>query len=195
MRVLVDVDGVVCDLHTAWLARYNADYNDTLTPDDIMEWGLHPFVKPECGNRIYDYLNEDLYGPETPAIAGAREALMRLRQAGDRITFVTSCVSPGMFDPKVEWLRKEGMLIAPDGLIAVLGNTSKLVVQGDVLIDDRADTVREYVTAGRIAVVFTQPWNRDAWTPARMDSWDDIQDDGIQGFLRRKVMNVMEVTA
>jgi 5'-nucleotidase len=188
VKVLVDVDSVVCDLHAEWLRRYNADYNDSLTNEDIKEWSLLPFVKPECGDRIYDYLEEDLYGLTTPVIKGAQEGLERLRRAGDYITFVTSCVSPGMFDPKVEWLRREGMLYRGDGFVAVLKGTSKLVVNGDVLIDDYSDTVREFVNVGRIAVLFTQPWNRDAWAPARMESWDEVWDNGMAGFLRRKVM-------
>jgi len=188
MRCLIDVDGVVCDLHTEWLRRYNAEYGDNLTNEDIKEWGLKPFVRPECGDRIYDYLNENLYGVETPAIGGAREGLERLRRAGDTITFVTSCVAPGMFDSKVEWLRREGMMYKPDGLVATLDGTSKLVVAGDVLIDDRGETVRKFTWAGRIAILFTQPWNRDDWAPARMESWEEVEEDGMAGFLRRRVM-------
>ncbi|MFZ5827353.1 MAG: 5' nucleotidase, NT5C type, partial [Bacillota bacterium] len=55
--LLFDLDGVCCNLMKKWLAVYNHDYSDNLTEADITSWNWDDFVKPECGKRIYHYLN------------------------------------------------------------------------------------------------------------------------------------------
>jgi len=67
MIIAVDVDGVIVDLVTPWLRRYNLDYNDDLTPESIQDWEVDKFVKIECGERIYKYIeNPDIYYEALP---------------------------------------------------------------------------------------------------------------------------------
>ena len=56
MIILVDVDGVVANLADEWIKRYNADWDDNLTKEKIKTWGIVEHIKPECGNRIYEYI-------------------------------------------------------------------------------------------------------------------------------------------
>src|SRR5690625_2202655 len=56
VTILCDVDGVVADLLTEWVRRYNAKYDDDLSPEDITEWEMHRNVKPECGTDIHNFL-------------------------------------------------------------------------------------------------------------------------------------------
>lgn len=52
----VDVDDVCLDLNSVWLEDYNQVYNDNLKTEDITDWIITKFVKPECGNKIFDLL-------------------------------------------------------------------------------------------------------------------------------------------
>jgi len=56
MYALIDIDGVIADLHTVWLNIYNTEWNDILTPDQITNWNTSQFVKPECGIKIYEII-------------------------------------------------------------------------------------------------------------------------------------------
>ncbi len=155
MIIACDVDGVVADLFASWLAKYNKDYNDTLTPDKITEWDVSLFVKPECGEKIYDYLRHgDLYD-EVPVIEGALEGVEELRMLGHRVVFVTTCVKE-MTDPKWNWLEKRGFLphgrYNQDDLVIA---ADKLLVDAQLLIDDRAKTVVRWVNdKGKRAILF-----------------------------------------
>ena len=158
MRILdinIDVDGVLCDLHDEWLRRYNRDYNDSLTPDDIVSWNIQNFTKPECGNKIFNYLNdEDLYD-KSPVMAGAQEGVDRLRSAGHTITFVTS----GFFLSKVEWLVRNKFSTAKNWQTAfdVIITHNKSKIRGDVMIDDYWKNLVGY----DVPILFNRPWNVD----------------------------------
>ena len=56
-----DIDGVLADLHTAWLDEYNKDFDDNLTISYITQWEMDKFVKPECGKKIFNYLKRPLF--------------------------------------------------------------------------------------------------------------------------------------
>ena len=53
LTIGVDCDDVVISLVPTWLSLYNKDYNDNLTPEQITDWDVGLFVKPECDNKIF----------------------------------------------------------------------------------------------------------------------------------------------
>lgn len=173
--ILVDVDGVVADTHTSWLSMYNRDYGDNLKVADITRWAMHEFVKPECGRKIYEYLERPDFYDETLPIKEALEGVRFLRQLGHRVIFV----SAGLFESKVRWLGRFGFLNefpykddcrASTALDVVLCN-DKSLIKGDYLIDDRVENVERYGDG----FVFSQPWNVNAdFYGGRVDSWMDI---------------------
>lgn len=159
MIIACDVDGVVCDLQTPWLAAYNAEFNDNLTPAHIVEWDMHKLVKKECGTQIYKYLKSDLYDT-APVYPGAQAGVQALRDMGHRVVFVTTCVK-GMTDFKWDWLERHGFLPKgkhnqPDLITAA----DKALIAANLLIDDKADTIKNWIAVRkRRAFLFQQPWN------------------------------------
>lgn len=166
--ILVDVDGVVADLCTNWLAFYNRDYNDSVQLEQITEWDIHKFLKPECGTKMYEYLKDPSIYDEVKPIPGAQEAIEYLRIHGEKIAYLTS----GFFTSKAEWLHRHGFLLgswqfAKDIVVA----SDKSLIHGDVLIDDGLHNI----TDPERSILFDQPWNQEA--PAeyrRAHSWQDV---------------------
>ena len=78
--VAIDVDGTIADLAEIWLARYNKDWNDNLKKKAWIEWGVDKFVKPECGIKIFDYLEDPTIYDDVLPIEGAKEGVDWLRQ-------------------------------------------------------------------------------------------------------------------
>lgn len=186
MIVACDVDGVIAALHVEWLRRYNAEFNDRLTPDDLTTWNVHEHVKPECGTAVYRYLTEpDLYDAVLP-VPGAQDGVAALRRLGHDVTFVTACTY-GMVDQKARWLvrhsfcqDRNGRGLPHDLIVA----NRKDVIAADLLIEDNAATVRAWVEqTGRRAVLLDRPYNRslDAELPSmfwsyahRALDWDEL---------------------
>lgn len=152
MIILVDIDEVVADLLTTWLECYNVDWHDDLTREDITDWELAKFVKPECGRQIYNYIqdkNIDLYYAVVPVL-GALDGIDLLRILGHRVVFVTSEDFKGN---KFDWLTRYGFTdCRRDYVVSV----DKNLIRGDILIDDNCDNVANFRNRG---FLFTAPWN------------------------------------
>jgi len=151
----IDVDSVIADLSPAWFGRYNKDYNDNLTNDRITEWATEKFVKPECGIKIYDYLTDPTLYDDVEPIQDSLYFINLLREKGHRIVFITMTPieTPGV---KFNWLVKHGYL-KKDEKHNYVECRDKSLINVDILLDDRFDTIR---TFPRIGVIFDQPWNR-----------------------------------
>lgn len=168
-RILVDVDAVVADLLPAWLAMYNHEYDDTLSPEQITQWDMTSLVKPECGKKIYSYLTrDDLYELVDP-IDGAISSIHWLRQREYDVRFLTSGVQPA----KINWLGNHGLLLSehflfsPDVIIA----HDKSLIKGDILIDDNLKNCESFV--GK-SILFAQPWNNVVSQFFRAEGWPDV---------------------
>lgn len=171
--VYVDVDDTTLDLHGEWVTnRYNNDYNDNLTRRDVKTWELHKFVKPECGRKIYDYLNDpDLYKSVKP-LPGAIEGIEKIRSLGWRVIFLTAYFNT----PKIEALHNYGLLKEypyNDGrwhtACDVVMANDKTLLKGDMLIDDKTDNIEKF---GK-GLIFDQPWNQDCNFPRVYNWYDD----------------------
>ena len=169
----VDVDGVCADLMPEWLRRYNRDFGDALTPQDITDWDVTRFVKPEARPKIFDYLHDaDLYDGVEP-IAGALEGVRQIRANGNRVVFITSTVT-GHAGKKLLWLRRHGFLSCrnPHPCRDYFEGTDKALLNIHYLIDDRLSTVQEFWDNGRSAFLFPSPATanqRAAWA-----TWAEI---------------------
>ncbi len=176
MIIACDVDGVVAALHVEWYRRYNRDWDDTLTDDRVHGWEVHRYVKPECGKKVYGYLEDgDLY-EGVPPVDGAVEGVARLRELGHTVLFVTSCTF-SMVDQKARWLQRHGFCepsstnLLPHDLIVA---HQKSFVDADLLIDDGGHNVVPWVTGTRRqrhAILLNYRHNRDLDMTSLMWSW------------------------
>jgi 5'(3')-deoxyribonucleotidase len=168
LRIGVDVDGVIADLHKEWLRRYNRDFNDDLTSEEITEWAIDKFVRPIALEKnedglphLFAYLaDEDLY-KYVPPIAKAREGCEYIRRRGHDVVFVSSCVR-GQADQKVEWMIRHKFIkpMRGDTLLDFVAASDKSLIAVQALIDDRDKNLRDS-RAGTIRVLFDSPWNRN----------------------------------
>jgi 5'(3')-deoxyribonucleotidase len=174
MNIIVDVDGTVADSTKKWFEKYNADYNDHLKPEDIDGWGLDKQVKPECGVKIYDYLEDPALYDDIEPIKDALMGVKDLRSMGHRVAFATSSPN-GSAGAKLRWLLKHGFLDKEK----MLGTThpdyaeihDKGLIYGDILIDDGPHNVQNFKGLG---ILFNQPHNRNFSWPIRTNSWMQI---------------------
>lgn len=174
MLIKMDVDGVLADMIPALLTLYNADWDDNLHYEDITDWDISKFVRPECGKKVFEYFGHpDLYTLTAPFF-GARTAVAILRAQGHRVLFVTS----GVYPEKIKWLDLHGFLNNPkydndprpdhDMDICVLNDKS--LIKADLLIDD----YWKNQTDGESFILIDQPWNRHIEGLYRAKSWNDV---------------------
>jgi 5'-nucleotidase len=175
VTILCDVDGVCADLLSEWLGRYNSDYGDTVTPEQVSAWDVSKFVKPECGKKIFGYLHlPELYEAVQP-IRGAWRGLRTLEEVGHRVIFITTCVGPEMVVAKLGWLNAHDFLLDTHGKLRPVlfldDATPKRVLRGDVLIDDYDKNLRDF---GGRGVLLDCAYNRHDETFTRACGWNEV---------------------
>lgn len=161
--IAVDVDGVVANIHSPWLERYNRDYDDNLTAKDIKSWGISEYVKVACGEEIYSYLSDPtLYDDVTPVL-DALYGVNLLRKMDYRVVFVTDAsVHPGQ---KMRWLQDWGFLSDVKDYYEA---RDKSLIASDYLIDDRIFNVQNAHGRG---IIFAQEWNKYLLGYPRLFDW------------------------
>lgn len=153
----VDVDDTVADFTTEWVRRYNIQYKDNQTNDDVKGWAIEKYLTKADRNRLYAILKEpDFYESVSP-LRGARDGIYRLLSQGHRIVYVTSCTE-GTMDQKRDWLVRWGFLTQENRFRDFIAAYDKALVNVDVLFDDRLSTVEDFP---RDAVLINTPANKD----------------------------------
>ena len=162
MRILIDMDGVLCNLMDEWLRRYNAEYGDALSTEQITSWGPHRFAK--AGRRIYKYLSLPGFFRDLVPLPGAVENMRRLLAAGFDVPIVTA--ASGHQD-KRDWVSEHLPFFNTDNMIFA---HRKELIRGDILFDDAPHHPERFSTA-----VSHLPWRirNNAHVPYRR-IWDDF---------------------
>jgi len=171
----LDVDDVLLDLVPRWLEEYNEEWDDNLAPHDFTAWDFWKFVKPECGKRVYQFLQPEMYAHVEP-IAGAAEFVQEIRDRGHTPRYITACGDPKKLKQHrafatAKWnaLIRHG--IAQDGELLLPGR-DKSRAPVDMLIDDRVKNITDFRNG--MGVLFTQPWNR--WYEPECQPWVERAD-------------------
>ncbi|MFO7776960.1 MAG: hypothetical protein R6V28_01260 [Nitriliruptoraceae bacterium] len=173
----VDLDGVCADYEGAFrssVARQLGRAPDTMPPQTIMDaysqWGLSFEAFEEAHRRAV--LEDRIFRHMAP-LPGVSEALWRLSDAGVWIRIIThrlifNWAHETSAADTAAWLDAHRI---PYRDLCFIGD--KPNVGADLYVDDSPANILSLRAAGRTAIVFDQPYNRDLPAP-RADTWDVV---------------------
>jgi len=163
--VAIDVDGTVAALDIEWIRRYNRDYNDNMTVEQWTEWDIHKLIKPECGLKIYEYIEDPTIYDDVLPIPFSQVAVGEIKKIS-RVIFVTNS-TVGASGAKYNWLKRYGFL---NDLKDYVECKDKSLIRASHLIDDRVENLEDF---SGIGLLYQQPWNKNKiWTGNIIFSWE-----------------------
>lgn len=147
--VAIDLDDVCWDFVQPLLQKYNLMYNDNVHFEDITDWDIHKFLKPECKN-VFELCTEgffeSLYIPQE-----RKEWLETLNMVAD-IRFVTAgCSETILWRSK---LLKRELPFFKDYMLVKL--SEKDLFKAEYLIDDNEEHT---INTDAISYLIKKPWN------------------------------------
>ncbi len=165
--LLFDLDGICTNLAKKWLAVYNRDWNDDLTLSRIVAWEWHKFVKPECGKRIYHYLNRPDFFADLEPIPGCIEVLGRLARRTELVVVTASPREAAA--AKMAWVRHHLPFVPKPNIVITY---RKDLVRGDFMFDDAPRNLRHFTG---IRIMMDYPYNRDFHDCYRVRDWQHFE--------------------
>lgn len=180
-RVLLDCDGVLADLVNYFLDWLRVRHDGVERHESqITNWGLAECcgVPSHVEDRFWAENGVARHCERLPAYPGAREFVAELQSTSD-LRIVTATSRADWSGQRAKWLEREMGVQAKHQIIC--GSSEKRFVHGDVLIDDKPQTVaawRKRHPSG-IGVLFARPWNARSWPMSdagvrRIGSYDQV---------------------
>lgn len=172
MIILVDVDGPCADIVQGFLNEVYTVTGRVYTRADVTTWEVTEALALREAEAKAVWRKVSAPGwcqslrPDPSAIVAIRELAKK-----HEIVFVTSPMktSPTWCYDRALWLHRNF------GTFPIVFTEQKHLVRGDLLIDDKPSTVRQFLAAGRGAVLFDAPWNReDRHLDSARGTWSSI---------------------
>lgn len=173
MRIIVDQDDTLALTNRRWLDLYNRDWDDDLSLEDIKGWNWHYWVKPECGKRIYEYLNMPGFFVDIEPMPYALEVMHELCEMGHDLVVATATpkISDIAYTEKRRWFRNNLPFLPEENFISI---HRKGLLRGDVLFDDGAHNTTSWPG---VSVIMDRPWNRgESCAHYRVFDWPQFFD-------------------
>jgi uncharacterized HAD superfamily protein len=159
MRLGIDMDGVIADFTTGWMAFYNRQYGTNLTVADSKMWNdvlelTHFKDVDEFWDWASDLGGHSIFWHLEP-YPGAVEALRSLADAGHQIIILTTKPSFAV-DDTFEWIERHRV---PAAEIHILED--KWTVACAVYLDDNPGLLPRLVVERPASTVcrYVRPWN------------------------------------
>lgn len=167
--IAIDLDSTLNTLDNEWMALYNKDYNDNIQREDMYDWDIAKYIKPECGDKIQDYLFTPNFFLNLGVQKDSQEVTKFLSNYFD-LYIVTAYHWKVCLD-KAEWIIKHFPHINPKNIIFC---NNKGLIKTDYHIDDGGHNLEAFTGIG---LCYDAPWNRylkDKYP--RFKNWLDIKD-------------------
>ena len=169
-RICVDMDEVMADTLSEHLRRYNQEFDESVTPDDLVGKGLWEVTPLDRQQQLRAFLDAEDFFEDLPLMPGAQDVLKQLT-ARFEIFIATQAMSvPNSLGPKYRWLQRHFPFIPPTNYV-FCGN--KGVLLADYLIDDLPKNLHRFQGTG---LLYTAPHNLLATGFTRVGNWQDVAD-------------------
>jgi 5'(3')-deoxyribonucleotidase len=174
MVILLDVDGVLADFTGAVLRVGNKFSGMQKTHEDVTMWDIWKVFPDRCKEDILKEVSSAGFCSGLECLPHAKKMVSNLREMGD----VYAVTSPWHSSPTWCWERTL-WLLEHFGFEAnqVVHTHEKRLVRGDVLIDDRVETIKAWdAEVGNIlGILWDAPYNRSEKVHWRVKDWDELK--------------------
>jgi 5'(3')-deoxyribonucleotidase len=174
LRLGIDLDGVVADFTSGWIARYNLEFDTEIDPSTVTFWeGLHTLTHFADMGEFWRW-GSDLDGASIfrhlEPYEGAIEALNTLFGQGHEIVILTHKPNFAISDTYA-WLAEQGLATREVHLIE-----RKWDVDCDLYLDDADHNLEAYLhyRPDRMICRYVQPWNTARDAIIDITGWPDL---------------------
>ena len=190
-RVLLDVVGVLADIVSSLVAHLNARYGTGYTLASVTQWEIDHLIPDGDVRSFWQSFAGSVRASDLPVYPGAIEGVARLQELAD-----VYVVTAGLSSSRTWMHDREQWLFRHFGIPSkrVVHTSAKHLIVGDVLIDDKFETVVNWAAChpDGVGLLWDRPWNRIGSIAdmgisdlheasdmgidnlARVKSWDDV---------------------
>lgn len=162
------MDEVMADTLSEHLRRYNQEFEETVTVDDLAGKGLWEITPLDRQQQLRAFLDAEDFFEDLPLMAGSQEVLKQL-SARFEIFIATQAMSvPNSLGPKYRWLQRHFPFIPPTNYV-FCGNKS--ILRADYLIDDLPKNLQRFQGTG---LLYSAPHNLLATGYTRVRNWQEV---------------------
>ena len=167
-RICVDMDEVMADTLSEHLRRYNQEYDEVLTPDDLAGKNLWEVTPLDRQQQLRAFLDAEDFFEDLPLMQDSQLVLKNLVQRFEVFVATAAMSVPNSFGAKYRWLQRHFPFIPPTHYV-FCGN--KNILRADYLIDDLPRNLLRFEGQG---LLFTAPHNLAVTGLSRVNNWQEV---------------------
>lgn len=171
--IALDMDGCLVSIQGKVIEHWQA-HGLSHEYEDVTTFEYRDTLGEEAHDLAWEVIHRgDLYDDLDPE-PGALEAVRQLQLQGHRV-IVLSSPAHGHAGSKLRWLERHGF---PRGDVVLAKDKVLAGRAADVLVDDSPANLERWMRAGKVAVAYERPWNRqhpwpeDTGAPLSVPSWN-----------------------
>ena len=169
-RICVDMDEVMADTLSEHIRRYNQQFEEDVTVDDLAGKGLWEIAPLDRQQQLRAFLDAEDFFEDLPLMPDAQEVLKDLSSRFEIFIATQAMSVPNSLGPKYRWLQRHFTFIPPTHYV-FCGNKS--ILRADFLIDDLPRNLQRFEGQG---LLYTAPHNLTATGFTRVNNWQEVAD-------------------
>jgi 5'(3')-deoxyribonucleotidase len=162
------MDEVMADTLAEHLRRYNQEFDEDVTVDDLAGKGLWEITPLDRQQQLRAFLDAEDFFEVLDVIPGAKEVLKDLAARFEIFIATQAMAVPNSLGPKYRWLQRHFPFIPPTHYV-FCGNKS--ILRADYLIDDQPRNLLRFEGQG---LLYTAPHNIEATGFVRVNNWGEV---------------------
>jgi len=174
LLVMVDCDGPLADFVAATLDVVFEETGRRILPESITTWGIFDSINDKTlEDRVYEKIKSEGQCLALAVVSGAPEGIKRLQGIADLVVLTSPFHGAKTWVYERElWLERHFGIDPHD----IIHARKKYHVYGDVLVDDRAQHLREWSRRwpNSRALLWNTPGNRSETGLERVKTWDEV---------------------
>jgi 5'(3')-deoxyribonucleotidase len=162
------MDEVMADTLSEHLRRYNQEFDEAVTVDDLAGKGLWQIAPLDRQKQLRAFLDAEDFFEDLPLIPDSQQVLKDLSSRFEIFIATQAMTVPNSLGPKYRWLQRHFPFIPPTNFV-FCGN--KCILRADYLIDDLPRNLERFEGRG---LLYTAPHNLTATGFTRVNDWQEV---------------------